>query len=450
MMIHMQRKISSRAASLESARFTFRVISAAIRPPVFIGGEKSILNLLFLLAIVASAAGCATYQGKVADARNAIAAQSPDKAVQLLKPLAEKEGDDQLVYLLDYATALQLNGNYKESAHQFSSAEKIADIQDYHSLSKVTTSLLLSEEMVQYKGDDFEKVFINAMNAINYLNLGELDEALVETRRLNEILYKMKYEGKKNYDQNPFAFYLSAMIWEAGRNWDDAYIAYKAAYALVPDYKPLHEDLVRSAIRAQREDDVQKWKTQFPEVIVRPEWRDSSFGEIVLVYEQGWGPRKQPRPGSPRFPMLVPVYTNTRRAELTIEGSGKSAVSNRIFSLQQVAIKTLDDDFARLAAMRVAGVAAKAVVSDQIRQRNPLLGDLAFIALNATDRADLRQWSTLPESFQIARIPVKAGKYRVKVTGLGSSGGGSSESMATKEISVSAGSKTFFSWRSVK
>ncbi len=411
---------------------------------------RYVVSLSLVVCFVFLNTGCATYQSKVADARSAIAANDPDKAVTLLKPLAEVEGDDQLVYLLDYATALQIDGKFKESAKQYASAQKIASIQDYHSVSKVTSSLLLSEEMVQYKGDDFEKVFINAMNAVNFLNLNELDDALVETRRLNEILYKFKFEGKKNYDQNPFAFYLSAIIWEAGRNWDDAYIAYKSAFALAPDYKPLREDLIRAAIRAQREDDVAKWKAQFPEVAVRSEWRDPAYGEIVLVYEQGWGPRKEPRPGSPRFPMLVPVFSNTRRAELTIEDGGRSATSNRIFSVQQVAIKALNDDFARLAAMRVAGVAAKAVVSDQIRQKNPLLGDLAFLALNATDRADLRQWSTLPESFQIARIPIKAGKYRVRVTGLNTNGGNSGESMPEKLIQVSPGAKTFFSWRSVK
>ena len=138
--------------------------------------------------------GCQTYQAKVAAARDQMKRGTPAEALKTLEPLANKEDKDQLVYLLDYGTVLQQTGSYKESAKTFSRAEKIADVQDYHSLSKVASSLLLSEEMIQYKGDDYEKVLINALNAVNYLEMGDLDEALVEVRRLNQKLYKYKYE----------------------------------------------------------------------------------------------------------------------------------------------------------------------------------------------------------------------------------------------------------------
>ncbi len=58
--------------------------------------------------------------------------------------------------------------------------------------------MLLSAGMVQYKGENFEKVLINAMLAINFLMEGKQDGARVETRKLNDKLYKFKFEGKKN------------------------------------------------------------------------------------------------------------------------------------------------------------------------------------------------------------------------------------------------------------
>lgn len=392
---------------------------------------------------------CATYQSKVDHARDAMRRGQPIEAVKDLEPLANKDDKDQLVYLLDYATALQQTGQYKESARQFERAEKIADIQDYHSLSKVASSLILSEEMIQYKGDDYEKVLINAVNAVNYLELGDLDEALVEVRKLNNKLYKFKYEAKRDYEQNPFAFYLSALIWEADRKFDDAYIAYKQAYELIPDYQPLREDLIRAAIRAQRPDEVEEWKKKFPEVQIRPEWRDKSLGEIILVHMQGWGPRKRPRPGAQRFPYLVPIASMVQSAQLSVSET-QSAISAPVFSVQQVAIKTLNDDYARLVASRVAGVATKAVLADQIRQKNELLGAIAWVALNAADRADLRQWSTLPQSFQIARLPVKAGRYKISVVGLDGSGSPTNDRMADRAVEVKAGKKVFVGWRSVR
>ena len=199
---------------------------------------------ILLFAVLLSA--CASYQSKVDNARRDFASD-PSKAAAQLEPLAKEDGKDQLIYMLDYATALQLAGRNKESAKAFSQAEVIADQKDYHSVSKIASSLVLSEEMVQYKGDDFEKVLINGMNAINYLALGEVDDALVEVRRVNEKLTKLKQDGKKEFNQSPFAYYLGALIWEADRKYDDAYISYKDAYGVAPFYQPLHEDLVRSS-----------------------------------------------------------------------------------------------------------------------------------------------------------------------------------------------------------
>lgn len=399
--------------------------------------------------------GCASYQTKVAGARDAMRRGTLPEAIKQLEPLANKEGDDQLVYLLDYGTVLQQAGQYKESAKALNRAEKIADIQDYHSLSKVASSLILSEEMVQYKGDDYEKVLINAMNAINYLEMGDLDEALVEVRRLNHKLLKFKNEAKRNYEQNPFAFYLAAVIYEAGQKWDDAYISYKSAFEVAPSYAPLREDLIRAAIRAQRLEDVEKWKKLFPEVVIRPEWRDRAAGEIVLVYMQGWGPRKYPRPENHRYPYLQPIGSQVHRVQITAtpgsgNGNGGEAESFKIFSVQEVAIKTLNDDYTRLVATRVGGVVAKAVVADQIAQKNKLLGQVAWIAMNAADRADLRQWSTLPESFHFARLPIKAGKYKVAITGIDSGGNFTPDPPPEREVVVPAGKKGFLTWRSVK
>lgn len=405
---------------------------------------------LALLAVLILFSGCATYQSKVDGSRLMLAQGKPEQAMAQLQPLADQQNDDQLVYILDYAVALQAAKRYKESASYFAKAEKIADIQDYHSLTNISASLLLSEGMVQYKGDDFEKVLINGVNSINYLMMNDLDSALVEVRRLNEKLYKFKFEGNRNYAQNPFAFYLSAMIWEADKKWDDAYIDYKKAYELNPSYEPLKEDLVRSAMRARRDDDLADWKKKFPQVKPRPEWKDPTIGELVFIYQQGWGPRKQPHPASHRVPKLYPVSSYTQQAQVEVVGYSPAALTVPAFSVQDVAIQTLDEQYAPLIAKRVAGVAVKAVAADQIRQKNQLLGELAWIAMNVADQADLRQWSTLPQSFQIARVYLQAGSYKIRAQGLTGGGALSGEEMAEQDIVIKPGKKTFLSWRSFR
>jgi len=412
-----------------------------VQPKLKTYSKRLLVGLVFP-ALVA----CATYQSQLNDFRVALRDNRPADAAEKIKAKAFKDGDDQVVYLFEYGTAQQVAANYTESNKAFLQAEDLTEVKDYHSVSRITGSLLLNEGMVQYKGDDFEKVLINGMLAINFLMLGKLEEAQVETRKLNDKLYKYRYEGKKNYQQNPFAFYLSALIWEANRNWDSAYIDFKKAYDLNPGLQYLHEDLVRSAMAAQRGDDVAKWRKEFPQV--KPADLKNN-GEVVLIYQQGWGPVKKPHPSFPRIPKLYPSYSRTVRARLEVEG-GASEATQRVVDISDVAIKQLDEQYSALIAMRAAGIATKAVVSDQIRQQNELLGSLAWIATNIADQADLRQWLSLPASFQVAKVRLKPGNYRVRVIGLDSSGAPTGEQMDWVEVKVDARRKAFLNWRSVQ
>ena len=106
--------------------------------------------------------------------------------------------------MLEYATALQLAKNYDESNKAFLQGRRSHRHQRLSfRLAHHGLAACCSEGMVQYKGDDYEKVLINAMLAINYLMQDKLEDAMVETRKLNDKLYKFRFEGKKNYEQNP-------------------------------------------------------------------------------------------------------------------------------------------------------------------------------------------------------------------------------------------------------
>ncbi len=393
--------------------------------------------------------GCATYQGKVEKSREEIRAGQFDSAIDQLKLLAEKENDDQLVYLLDYGVALQLAGKYKESADAFNKADKLSEVQDYHSISRIAGSLVLNEEMVQYKGEDYEKVLINAENAVNYIMLKDPDAALVEVRRLNEKLYKYKTEAKKDLGQNFFAVYLSALIWEGNQNYDDAYIAFEDAYKIKPNFEWIGKDLIRAAKKARRDDSYKKWKKEFPNVVEDKNWYDKNFGELVVIYQQGWGPRKNFHPASHRVPKLYPSSSWTHRIKVNVDQS-QTVSSYEAFDVTDQAMKTLNDQYDALIAKRVGGVVAKAVVADQIRQKNALLGDLTWIALNVADRADLRHWSTLPESFQVARLYLPAGKHKFSIQGISSYGDLTGENVSDVEVEIRPGKKTFYAWRSLK
>jgi hypothetical protein len=397
------------------------------------------------LALFTCMLGCASYQNELSEFRSLLQARDFKKAAETIKSKAEADSKDQIVYLLEYAEALQLAGEYKESNAAFQKADDLTDIKDYHSISKVTASLLGSATMVQYKGEDYEKVMINAMMAINFLMLHDLDNANAMTRRLNDKLYKYKYEAKRNYEQNPFAFYISALVWEANKDWDNAYINFKNTYEREPGFDYLKEDLVRAAYSARRMEDLASYKKKWPSI------KPANFkeqGEVVLVFQQGWAPVKKPNPNFPRVPKLYPVYSTTESATLEVE-NGPKEKSQRLWSLTDVAIHNLDDQYAEMIAGRAAGIATKAVVSDQLRQKNELLGAVAWIGMNIADQADLRQWMSLPSTFQIAKLRLRPGKYKVRAVGLTASGSESGENSEWMDVTVAPGKKAFVNWRSV-
>lgn len=389
--------------------------------------------LLFLLAI--SSVGCATYQTKVDRIRQQLTNGQYTEALDKLRALSLVEDKDQLLYLLDYATALQMAGRYQESKTAFIQADKLAEQLNYYSVTKIIGATLGGEESVQYKGDSFEIFLINSMNALNFLAVQDLDGAMVEARRINEKISKMKMDGREPYELSPFATYLSAMIYEAQGNFDSAYIAYEQTYKLNPNMNFIEEDLIRASKRARREEAHQKWKQAFPHVQAPEASGRSQASEIIILTLHGWGPRKRMSQADYSLPELAPVYNRATSAQITINSKDFGS-TKMIYDVESVAIQTLKKDMGALIARRVGALGAKAVVADQIRQKNEGLGSLAWILMNVADRADLRQWSTLPRHIQLQRIRVPAGEYEIQVRAVDSSQQALDSDSVTREVKL--------------
>jgi uncharacterized protein len=407
-----------------------------------------ILNLkkTFILLVLFAGTSCATYQSQTTGPRNLLKNGQMTEALEQFKILAEKNDRDQLVHLMDYAMALQIAGHYKESSQAFIKADKLVDLNDYHSASNVVSATLGGEEMIQYKGESYEKFLINTMNAINFLMLGQYDEALVEARRINDKISKMKMDGRDPYELSPFARYLAGILWEAQKKYDDAYIEYEGAYTLDAGNPLLPGDLIRSSKLARRSETHKKWKSEFPSTGDNPAWYDKNKGELIVIFQAGWGPEKRARQQY-RFPELYHVHSQTQQAKVIVDG--KAETTRSVYNVEGVAMATLEKDFGALVARRVGGIAAKAVVADQVRQKNELLGSIAWVAMNIADRADLRHWSTLPQTIQMVRWPLSPGKYKITLQGKDYSGIPTND-IYESEITVKAGQKTFINWRALK
>lgn len=408
-----------------------------------------IIKRLGCISLFIFLSACATYQHKLDGPRTAIRMGQIKAAIAELQALAEQPSGDQLVYLLELGTALHIDGQFQESNKVFLQADKLADQVDYVSVSRTAIATLGSEEMLQYKGESYEKLLINAYLALNFLMMGQYDSAMVEVRRVNQKIATFRANGREDYEYNPLSHYLSALIYEGDRKYDDAYIEYKKTYELEPDAPMIASDLIRSATLAQRPDEVKKWKQQFPWVKDDAAWKDRKSGELVFVLQQGWGPKKVISRADRRFPELRPEFSDTQRALVEVKGQGQKLTED-IYNLEQSAIKTLNADYKWMVARKVGAFVAKEVVADQIRQKDELLGLIAQIAMHASDRADLRQWSTLPRSFQIVRFKLPGGEYELSAQGQTGAQAPTADQLQPVKVTIKPGRTTFFTWRTLR
>ena len=386
--------------------------------------------------------GCASYQSRLSPARQDLVNGQCGKALATLQDLSSKTDGDQLVYLMDYGSALQICKEYKKSNEIFLKADKLSEQIDYQSVSRVAGATLLNEEMIQYKGDTFEKLFINASAALNYLQLGETDEALVEVRRINEKFKKFNADDKKKFELNSFSQYLSGLIWELNQKYDDACISYKAAYQIDSTSRQVALDMLRGcwlARRTQEYDELLKQVQPTAEELKKV--KQKSKDEFFVIFMQGWGPRKEPRPENHLFPHLVPVSSVTQSLQIDVVDNSsleQKYISQPVYNVEQAAIQTLNDDYKTLIARRVGARVAKEVLADQIRQKDKTLGNIAWLVMVASERADLRQWSTLPQSIHVLRLSAPKGSFTMKLKGLDRN---QNVSEVFEEVSVGAGQR---------
>lgn len=411
-------------------------------------------SIFFGLILALGLTGCATHQSRIEKPRMMLKGQQYDEAVSELGKLAAVPDGDQLLNLMEYGTALRISGRYQDSNQVFMQADKLADEVDYQSVSRNVMATLGSEEMLQYKGESYENLLVNAYLALNFMQMGQRDSAMVEVRRINDKINRIRNNGRENYEYSPFAIYLSALIYETNKQYDDAYIAYERTYKLDPTIPALPRDLLRSARLARRTEALNRWKSQFVGVTDPSENVDRSWGELILVYEQGWGPRKAFSYQDSRYPMLVPSRSETYGVEVALNagriGADYRGQSSMVYDLENAAITTLNADYSWMVARKVGAFVAKKVVADQIRQKDQTLGLLADIAMQVSDRADLRNWSLLPQSIQIVRIPVPPGTYRMTIQGVDVTGQPTIDRKEEPEIVIRGGQKTFYAWRSLR
>ncbi len=195
-----------------------------------------------------------------------------------------------------------LNNNPKKSNEFLNAADAILE-SNYKTAKDVAVSNLTNPMMENYRGEDFEKLMVNYFKAINYVDLGETADALVEARRMTLATNRLseKYKNKESrYSNDPFILNVQGMLYEMSEDWNNAFISYRNAadvylaagsvYYGVAIPPQLQQDLLYSAAMMGFTAEQLKYEELFQVKLTR---QKNDAGELILFLEEGNAPVKE-------------------------------------------------------------------------------------------------------------------------------------------------------------
>jgi hypothetical protein len=225
-------------------------------------GRLALMAGLAGLAVAGLLAACATTRNEAFVKVDGFVAQRQyDKAVAELDADKNKviyTDQDKVVRYLDYGILRHLGGRYQASSEDLSAAEQL--IEEYYtkSVAAAAASLLANDTVMEYPGEAYEDIYLNVFKALNYAAAKDFDGAYVEVQKVNNKLNLLedKYRkvaeglnsnpqakgsiksGKNEFYNSALAHYLSAVLYRADRQPDNAAIDLRKideAFAEEPD-----------------------------------------------------------------------------------------------------------------------------------------------------------------------------------------------------------------------
>jgi hypothetical protein len=432
------------------------------------------IRAIAALTAIALAFGCAQHALVICRPLELVSGGQYSRAVEALDETNIADSPlDKFLYHVQRGHLFHLAGQYVESNREFEAAVAVAEKLEPFSLTETVTDYTLNEASKAYQGEDYERAYVHYYMALNYLAMDDLEEALVECRRVDQVFRELdaRYEeGTGRYQDDGFIRYLSGLIYEARGEYDEAFIDYrKAVLAYRGDMgtetgveapSGLLRSLVCVGRRLGREEDVAA-VVDSADFECGP--RPSS--EIVVIVESGWAPYKAE--AALRVPVVEEHVPEEYRGRFDLEAVIKIAVPELESVLSDdtgfivtavdttpscspaVALAEHAQDMDALArwalARRLPALIARSAIRttlktvtllkaqdarEEERKKKEEEGEergwlsrlvdfavdhVAPIVVGETEQADTRGWITLPSQMWVARLEVEPGSYEVEV-----------------------------------
>ncbi len=378
-----------------------------------------------------------------------------------------------LLYALELGVLTHLNKKYAESNLWFERAAGRMEELDKISLSGMAADWIVSEKFHPYRGEDFERVLVHYYMTLNYLMSGQLQEALVECRRVNTLLryFNSRYEYKNVYKTDAFMLYLSGLIYDAMGEVNDAFIDYRHAYQTytgdyreyygVPLPSQLQQQLLRTASALGFTGIFEEYRTEFSgqEWPTQREYQNAA--RLVIIWNKGLAPYKieelfrwssdgddwseDDEPGcyvKVAFADFVPRVETFSQAIVSVNGTTRTLELAE--DVGQIARKNLEDRRFRTIAQGVSRNIIKCAIEEgMLDDEHWWFWHLVFTGITElTEGADVRQWFLLPAQVHLTQLLVQPGVTDVDLSFLDARGQISQHTLY-EDVHLERGKTTF-------
>lgn len=341
---------------------------------------------------------------------------------------------DAVLFYLDQALLFHNAQLPQESDRMFSIAQSLIDQLYAKSISGAVGTLALNDLTAPYYVPPFENALTFFFRAMNFLQQNNLQGALVEARKAVFYLDYLRGSKRDGYNDDAFVQYFASLVFESGAKRDDARISrYNALKAYdkngwnAPDF-PVPADAAKKG-----EILIFHYNGLLPLMInqtMQVSWNRLSFlassareGEALSPEVQnallaGWVgnavtlavPALQAQPYGIRSSFVTADGVFAQNTQLVQDVSFLARQE-----LEEAMPGILVRSAVRAVVKQVAAVQARHAVAEAAQE--DWVGDLAGRAISilgaVTEKADTRQWFTLPAEIRLARIFVPPGTHRI-------------------------------------
>lgn len=146
---------------------------------------QNLKKLFFLFVFSITFISCASLPGEhqpsIKNAQNGNYEKSIELIEQKKKSIYGKKSV--VLYELDTGLLYHYNQNWQESITRLTDAEQLIYDLYTKSITAQIGSFILNDNVLDYAGEDYEDMYLNVFNSLNYYHQGKIDDAIVETNR---------------------------------------------------------------------------------------------------------------------------------------------------------------------------------------------------------------------------------------------------------------------------